>query len=187
MLIYKESGCEDVVITDSISQRSLCCDHILPLTDGVSLTSALWQSGCHKKRRQHPWSKEPGCLMGLNIPVIAENFIESLCSEVAVLFHHTAWCCLCREEGEAYSSPILTAKPWNAAIQHYLHIAESPAVHYPNKCLSGELFRAAGINTAVFSCAVIEQKLKPSCFFITRIWLGLSDWQLEMAFLLRIK
>lgn len=43
MLIYPESGSGDVVIKDSISQRSVWCDHILLLTDGVSLTCALWQ------------------------------------------------------------------------------------------------------------------------------------------------
>ncbi len=36
MLIYLKSGFGDVVIKDSISQRSVWCDHILPLTDGVS-------------------------------------------------------------------------------------------------------------------------------------------------------
>ena len=38
MLIQDEG---DVVIKDSISQRSAWCDHILPQTDGVPLTSAL--------------------------------------------------------------------------------------------------------------------------------------------------
>lgn len=40
MLIHHESRSGDVVIKDSISQRSVWCDHILALTDGVSLTSA---------------------------------------------------------------------------------------------------------------------------------------------------
>lgn len=75
MLIRRESGSGDVVIKDSISQRSVWCDHILPLTDGVSLTSALWRHGCHKRRRQNllTWKRESGGCVGLNIPVRVEN------------------------------------------------------------------------------------------------------------------
>lgn len=75
MLIYLESGFGDVVIKDSISQRSVWCDHILPLTDGVSLTSALWWYGCHKRPHQHTLTRnrESGGYVRLNIPVRVKN------------------------------------------------------------------------------------------------------------------
>lgn len=50
MLILQESGSGDVMIKDSISQRSVWCDHILPLTDGVSLTSGSISTGGGESR-----------------------------------------------------------------------------------------------------------------------------------------
>lgn len=57
MLIHWKAGSRVVVIKDSISQRSVWCDHILPLTDGVSLTSALWRRGCHERRHHNLWKR----------------------------------------------------------------------------------------------------------------------------------
>lgn len=48
MLIYLETESGDVVIKDSISQRSVWFNRTLPLTDGVFLTSALLRFACHK-------------------------------------------------------------------------------------------------------------------------------------------
>lgn len=48
MLIYLETESGDVLIKDSISQRSVGCNHTLPLTDGVFRTSARWRLACHK-------------------------------------------------------------------------------------------------------------------------------------------
>lgn len=48
MLIYLETESGDVVIKDSISQRSVWFNRTLPLTDGVFLTSALLRYACRK-------------------------------------------------------------------------------------------------------------------------------------------
>lgn len=72
MLILQESGSGDVMIKDSISQRSVWCDHILLLTDGVSLMVC-----CHKWQHQHRWRREQGGSVVFNIPVTAGNYIQS--------------------------------------------------------------------------------------------------------------
>lgn len=113
MLIYQESGSGDVVIKDSISHRSVWCDHTLPLTDGVSLTSALRRYGCHKQRHQQPfaWSRESG---GLNIPVRVKNsfghgVLKKLCYAIKLFIHGL-------EKSRGRGLQQLSAKPWNAAI-----------------------------------------------------------------------
>lgn len=62
MLIYLETKSGDVVIKDSISQRSMWFNRTLPLTDGVFLTSALLHFACHKhysRTRHLPEMKHP--------------------------------------------------------------------------------------------------------------------------------
>lgn len=111
MLIYQESGSEDVVIKDSISQRSVWCDHILPLTDGVSLTSALLTA--HKRQHQHQltWNKESGGCVGLNIPVGVKNsfshgVLKQLCCAIKLLIHGLVYVSE-KVEGAAYSSSLI--------------------------------------------------------------------------------
>lgn len=60
MLILQESGSGDVMIKDSISQRSVWCDHILPLTDGVSLMVCLSQVAASA-----PVEERAGCFCGV--------------------------------------------------------------------------------------------------------------------------
>lgn len=68
MLIYLETESGDVVIKDSISQRSVWFNRTLPLTDGVFLTSALQRFACHKhysKTRHLAEIKHPAQSWGL--------------------------------------------------------------------------------------------------------------------------
>lgn len=62
ILIYLEMESGDVVIKDSISQRSVWFNPTLPLTDGVFLTSALLRFTCHNdyyRTRHLPEIKHP--------------------------------------------------------------------------------------------------------------------------------
>lgn len=82
MLIYLQGPSSgDVVIKDSISQRSVWCDRTLPLTDEVSLTSALWRLHLSQAAAAAliPDGEESGSCSSLNIPVRAGNS----CSHVA--------------------------------------------------------------------------------------------------------
>lgn len=45
-------------------------------------------------------------------------------------------------EGKARSRPLLTAKPWNAAIRHYPHGTESPAMRNPGTGLMWKAFQS---------------------------------------------
>lgn len=102
MLIYHECRSGDAVIKDSISQRSGWCDHILLLTDAVSLTSALWRRCSHKRHHQHllTRNRESGVCQ-LKFPHQSPEFFQQLCSAIKLLM----------VEGEAYSSsPLQTAK-----------------------------------------------------------------------------
>lgn len=61
------------MIKDSISQRSAWCDHILPLTDGVFLTSALRLSQAAAPAAVG--TERRGVSAELNIPARVKNFI----------------------------------------------------------------------------------------------------------------
>lgn len=123
----------DVVIKDSISQRSAWCDHILAQTDGVSLTSALFKvSAC---------------------PVVAEkeesgsccwnSITEFLSSRIRVLRCRLVYVSeKVKREKPIGAQCYKQLSPENAAMRHYLHTAASSVCIIPT-CASAGAFQSS--------------------------------------------